>query len=262
MARFLMVLLSLCFFLPAAAADQEYQSSPERREAPVKDWGPWLGPYRAKIAGMMPVDFGEQYLYAAANAALPPPADAGRVVFLGDSVTDRWNLAKFFPGKPYINRGIGGQVTPQMLVRFSADVVALHPSAVVILAGINDLSGALQVESTGQIETNYRSMAQLAEVNGIKPIFTALLPVNNYTDNARTMLEERDPRLIAELNGWLAAFCAEHHYGFIDYRAALRDAKGLLAANFTSDGLHPNDAAYAVMAPIAAGEIAHVLGDH
>jgi alpha-galactosidase len=259
MGRFLAILLSLCVILPADA-DEHYQSSPQRQEAPVKDWGPWFGPYRAKIVGMMAVDFGEQYLYAAANAALPAPAGERRVVFLGDSITDGWNLAKFFPGKPYINRGIGGQVTTQMLVRFSADVVALHPKAVVILAGTNDLGGGLQVESTGQIEANYRAMAQLAESNGIKPIFTALTPVNNYTDNARTMLDNHDPRIMAEINDWLAEFCAEHHYGFIDYGPALRDSKGLLAAQFTSDGLHPNEAAYEVMAPVAADKIAYVLG--
>lgn len=258
MRRIITLLLPLFLALPALA--DGYQSSPPRQQAPVRDWGPIAGPYIDKIAKMMPVDFGEQYLYAPANAALPPPSGERRVVFLGDSITDGWDLAKFFPGKPYINRGIGGQVTTQMLVRFNADVVALHPTAVVILGGINDLTGALQVESTAQIEANYRAMAQLAEVNGIKPIFTALTPLNNYTDNARTMLDERDPRLIAELNRWLADFCAEHHYGFIDYGPALRDAKGMLAARFTSDGLHPNDAAHEVMTPVAADELARVLG--
>lgn len=257
MRRLFTLLLALCFALPALA--DGYQSSPPRQEAQLKDFGPIAGPYIAKISKMMAVDFGEQYLYAPANQALPRPSGEKRVVFLGDSITDAWDLAKFFPGKPYINRGIGGQVTTQMLVRFNADVVALHPVAVVILAGINDLTGGLQVETTKQIEANYRAMAQLAEVNGIKPIFTALLPLNDYTDNARNIFKDHDPKLVAELNAWLAAFCAEHHYGFIDYGPALRDEKDMLAARFTPDGLHPNDIAHAVMAPIAAAEIAETV---
>jgi alpha-galactosidase len=260
MRRIVFFLMAVCLALPALA-EARYQSSPERREAPAKDWGPWAGPWRAKIISMMGVDFGEQYLYAPANAALPPPADKERrVVFFGDSITDLWDLAKFFPGKPYINRGIGGQVTPQMVVRFNADVAALHPKAVVILGGINDVGGALQVETPEQIEANWRTLAQLAEANGIKPIFTLLLPMNNYTENARHMLEERDPKVVDVLNRWLTAFSAEHHYGLIDYGPVLRDAKGLMAANFTSDGLHPNDDAYALMAPIAEREILQAVG--
>jgi alpha-galactosidase len=259
MRRIIILLLALCVALPAAA--DQYQSSPPRQEAPVKDWGPWWGPYRAKIVDMMAIDFGEQYLYAPANAALPPPAPGERrVVFLGDSITDRWNLAKFFPGKPYVNRGIGAQVTPQMLVRFKADVVALRPKAVVILGGINDVSGGLQVETAAQIEANWQALAELAEANGIKPIFTLLTPVNDYTDNAKNMIKEHDPRLVAELNDWLRDFSLEHHYGLIDYGPALRDAKGLLKAEYASDGLHPNDDAYAVMAPIAERVIEEVVG--
>ncbi len=249
----------LCAAPVARAAD--YQSAPERQTAIPRDFGPWLGPYREKVTGKMLEDFGEQYLYAPLNAALAPPA-AGeqRVVFLGDSITDRWNLAQFFPGKPYINRGIGGQVTPQMVIRFHADVVALKPAAVVILAGVNDVQGVMQVETEAQIETNYQVLAELAEANGIKPIFTAILPVNNYTPNAATVLSDRKPEELARLNAWLADFCASHHYGLIDYGPALRDDKGLLRADYTTDGIHPNDAAYAAMVPVATQVIAQVLG--
>ena len=256
--RYLIVILAL-FFSPAALAE-DYQSSSPRQPAIEKDWGPWLGPYRAGIVAKMGEDFGEQYIYAAQNAALPAPAPSEkRVVFIGDSITDRWNLATSFPGKPYVNRGIGGQVSPQMLVRFHADVVALKPKAVVILAGINDIHGALQVETEAQIVANYRAMAEIAEANHIKPIFTLLMPVNNYTPNAATMLEDRRPDRTEWLNAWLSGFCADHGYGLIDYGPLLRDDKGLLKAEYTSDGIHPNDAAYAVMAPLADAAIEKVL---
>jgi len=261
MRRIVVLLLSLCLALPAFA--DGYQSSPPRQDAPPeRDFGPIGGPYRDRIAKMMPIDFGEQYLYAAANAALPPPA-AGerRVVFFGDSITDGWDLAKFFPGKPYVNRGIGGQVTPQMLVRFQADVAALHPAAVVILGGINDLTGGLQVETAQQIEANWRAMADLSEINGIKPIFTLLMPLNDYTDNAKAMYRDHDQKLIAELNDWLRAFCVERHYGLIDYGPVLRDDKGMFAAKYTPDGLHPNDAGHVVMAPVAAKVLDEIVGN-
>ncbi len=258
MTRWLIICFAL--FLAPAAFAETYQSSPPRQPAVEKDWGQWLGPYRAGIVAKMGEDFGEQYIYAAQNAALAAPA-AGeqRVVFLGDSITDRWNLAKFFPGKPYINRGIGGQVSPQMLVRFHADVVALKPQAVVILAGINDVQGALQVETEAQIAANYTAMAEIAEANGIRPVFTLLMPVNNYTPNAVTMLEDRKPERVAWLNAWLSGFCQTHGYGLIDYGPLLRDNKGLLKAEYTSDGIHPNDTAYALMAPVAEQAIEAAL---
>jgi lysophospholipase L1-like esterase len=246
--------------LPVAAHAEGYQSSPARQEATPKDWGQWLGPYRARVTAKMLEDFGEQYLYAPVNAALPAPvADEKRVVFIGDSITDKWELARFFPDKPYINRGIGGQVTPQMLVRFHADVIALKPAAVVILGGVNDVQGVLQVVSEPEIEANYEAMAELANAHGIKVIFTAILPVNNYTDNAKTMLEDRKPDELARLNAWLKTYCAQHGYGFIDYGPALRDSTGLLRAEYTSDGIHPNATAYAAMAPIAESVIEDVL---
>ena len=262
MTRWLILLCA--FFIAPAALAEDYQSSSPRQPAIEKDWGQWLGPYRAGIVAKMGEDFGEQYIYAAQNAALEAPlaapaAGEQRVVFLGDSITDRWNLAKFFPDKPYVNRGIGGQVSPQMLVRFHADVVALKPKAVVILAGINDIQGALQVETEAQIAANYTAMAEIAEANGIKPIFTLLMPVNNYTPNAVTMLEDRKPERVAWLNAWLSGFCKAHGYGLIDYGPLLRDDKGLLKAEYTSDGIHPNDIAYAVIAPVAEAAIEKAL---
>ena len=258
MMRWLIFLLALCF-APAAQAE-DYVSSGPRVEAIEKDWGQWLGPWRAKVTAKMLEDFAEQYRYADQNAALPAPA-AGetRVVFIGDSITDRWELSRFFPGKSYINRGIGGQVTPQMVVRFQADVIALKPAVVVILGGVNDIHGVLQVETDAQIIANYKAMADMTVANGIRPVFTLITPVNNYTPNAATMLEDRNPGRVAWLNAWLSGFCQTHGYGLIDYGPLLRDDKGLLKAEYTSDGIHPNDEAYAVMAPVAEQAIAAAL---
>ncbi len=205
-------------------------------------------------------DFGERYLYAEANHALPPPRPGERrVVFLGDSITDLWDLSKSFPGRPYVNRGIGSQVTAQMLLRFHQDVIALRPSAVAILAGVNDLSGVLQVETPEQIEANYEAMADLADRHGIAVVFGSILPVNNYADNARDMLKERDPAAIRALNAWLKAFCRTRGYGFADYYPALADERGLLQRDLTRDGIHPLANGYARMAPIAQGAIDRAL---
>lgn len=250
MTRWLIVCFAL--FLAPAAHAEDYVSSSPRVEAIEKDWGQWLGPWRAKVTAKMLEDFAEQYRYADQNAALPAlAAGENRVVFIGDSITDRWELSRFFPGKSYINRGIGGQVTPQMVVRFQADVIALKPAVVVILGGVNDVHGVLQVETDAQIIANYKAMADMAVANGIRPVFTLITPVNNYTPNAATMLEDRNPQRVAWLNAWLSGFCKAHGYGLIDYGPLLRDEKGLLKAEYTSDGIHPNDTAYALMAPVA-----------
>jgi lysophospholipase L1-like esterase len=246
----------------ALAAPGDYQSSPERRTVADKDWGPWLGPFRATLVPSLMQDFGERYLYAPANAALPAPrAGERRVVFLGDSITDRWNLPASFPGKPYINRGIGSQVTAQMLLRFHQDVVALNPRVVVILAGINDVQGFLQQETPEQIEANWEAMADLASAHGIKVVFGSLLPVNNYADAAKDVVKERKPEELRALNAWLRAFCVRHGHVYADYAAALVDANGLMAAAYTQDGVHPLDNGYAVMAPIAQRAIDQALAE-
>ena len=245
---------------PAAAHSKEYQSSPERRTAAAKDWGPWLGPFRDRLVPVLMQDFGERYIYQPANAALPPPrVGEQRVVFVGDSITDRWNLAASFPGKPYINRGIGSQVTAQMLLRFHQDVIALRPAAVVILAGVNDVQGFLQQERPDQIEANWEAMADLADRHGIAVVFGALLPVNNYGEAARNVVAERNPDTLRALNTWLRAFCARRGYAYADYYAALVGERGLMARQFTTDGVHPLDNGYARMAPIAAAAITTAL---
>jgi lysophospholipase L1-like esterase len=258
--RGLFAALALIAAAPAMAETPHYQSSPERRTVVEKDWGPWLGPFRAKLTPSLMQDFGERYLYQQADAALPPPGpNEQRVVFLGDSITDRWNLAASFPGKPYINRGIGSQVTAQMVLRFHQDVIGLHPAAVVILSGINDVQGFLQQETPEQIEANWETMADLADAHGIAVVFGSLLPVNNYTQAARDVVKERNPDELRALNAWLRAFCARRHYAYADYYTALADKDGMMTAAYTTDGVHPLDNGYALMAPVAAQAISAAL---
>lgn len=236
----------------AAEPVQHYQSSPERREVTEqRPSNPWLAGYLDKLRPSMMQDFGEKYLYGPADRALPPPKPGEkRVVFIGDSITDLWDLGRFFPGRTYVNRGIGGQVTAQLLLRFHQDVVELKPAAVVIFAGINDISGLLQKESDEGIEANWEAMADLADRHGIKVVFASLMPVNNYTENARDMLTDHDPARIRALNSWLSAFCRKRGYGFADYYSATVNKDGLLRAALTRDGLHPVSEGYRIMAPI------------
>jgi lysophospholipase L1-like esterase len=237
-----------------------YQSSPARRTVAGKDWGPWLGPFRAQLVPSLMQDFGEKYLYAAADTALPAPAPGERrVVFLGDSITDRWELARFFPGKAYVNRGIGSQVTAQMVLRFHQDVVDLHPAAVVILAGVNDVQGFLQQDSETQIEQNYEAMADMADRHHIRIVFSSILPVNNYEAKADKVLAERHPDELRALNAWLKRFCAARGYQYADYYTAMVDPDGLMRRGLTDDGIHPLDGGYAIMAPIAEAAIGRAL---
>jgi len=255
-------MIGLLLGLAAAAAEPpRYQSSPERRFfTDDRTYGKLEGDYYALLWSAMKQDFGEKYLYADADRALPPPRPhEQRVVFIGDSITDLWELGRYFPRKPYVNRGIGGQVTAQMVLRFQQDVVSLRPAAVVILAGINDLHGSLQREGDEGIEANWTAMADMASAHHIKVVFASITPVNNYTDNARHMLADRDPRRIRKLNSWLADFCRRRGYPFADYHAAMVDGNGLLRADLTRDGLHPLASGYALMASIAQTAIDRAL---
>lgn len=245
-----------------AADAPPYQSSPPRHTVvETRDWGPWGGPFRAKLVPALMQDFGERYVYAAANAALPPPAKGERrVVFLGDSITDMWDLSRAFPGKAYVNRGIGAQVTAQMLLRFEPDVVTLKPAAVIILAGTNDVTGFLQVETPATIVANITAMADIADARGIRVVLSSMLPVNAYTENARHVVAERPPATLRAINAELRTLARTRGYAYADYAVAMTDARGLLAADFTADGLHPNAAGYARMVPIARAALARSLG--
>ena len=205
--------------------------------------------------------------YREANAQLAPPANGEkRVVFMGDSITDAWaqpRFGGFFPGKPYVDRGISGQTTPQMLVRFRPDVLALQPKVVVILAGTNDIAGNTGPMTVEEIEGNLQSMAELAEANGIRVVIASVMPVSDYgRDNAGhplNMTTGRPPASILVLNAWIKKYVEEHHEIYLDYFAAMVDDKGFLKADLSEDGLHPNLAGYQVMAPLAEAAIAKAL---
>jgi lysophospholipase L1-like esterase len=220
-----------------------------------------LEAYRLSKAEELRDDFGELALYRDANAALKPPA-AGvrRVVFFGDSITDIWPIPKYFPGKPYVNRGIGGQTTPQMLIRFRQDVINLQPTAVVILAGTNDIAGNTGPMSLEDIEANYASLAELATAHHIRVIFSSVLPVHNYTPQSTNLFAQRSPEKIRELNRWLRDYCASNGCVYLDYFSAMVDPAGLLKKELAEDGLHPNADGYAIMAPLAEAAIQKALG--
>ena len=172
---------------------------------------------------------------------------SGRVVFMGDSITDAWDLVKWFPGKPYVNRGISGQTTPQMLIRFQPDVVNLKPAAVVILAGTNDIAGNTGPMTLEEIEDNISAMAAVARANHIGVVISSVLPVNDYTENAKRFFGERPMEKIRGLNAWLKEFAAREHYEYVDYFTPMLDEHGLLKRELADDGLHPNAAGYALM---------------
>lgn len=205
----------------------------------LSDW-PNLARYRDQNVQLAPVAKGES-----------------RVVFYGDSITDGWGRVQgaFFPGKPYVNRGISGQTTPQMLVRFRQDVVALQPKAVVILAGTNDIAGNTGPSTLEMIEDNFMSMVQIAKAHHIHVVISSVLPVYDYPWKPGL---EPAPKIIA-LNAWLKKYANDVGETYLDYHSVMADSRGGLPPTLASDGVHPNDAGYHIMAPLAEAAIARAL---
>ena len=213
--------------------------------------------YRASRIAMFTDDYGQLARYRAADEALLSAAPVkDRVVFFGDSITDIWKLEQYFPGKPYVNRGISGQTTWQMLVRFRQDVIDLQPGAVVILAGTNDIAGNTGPMRNEDIEADLATMAELAKAHSIAVVFASILPVHNYTAKSQDFFAQRPGKRILEVNQWLRDYCAKNGMMYLDYFSALVDDKGLLKKELAEDGLHPNDAGYKIMAPLAEAAIA------
>jgi lysophospholipase L1-like esterase len=222
-----------------------------------------LDEYRASRLSIYTDDFGQLARYRQANGALAPPAAGeNRVVFLGDSITDYWKLPDYFPGKPYINRGIDGQTTPEMLLRFRQDVIDLHPKVLVVLAGTNDIAGVTGRTANEDIEANYASMAELARSHRIRMVFASVLPVHNYTHDAEESFALRPRDRILALNKWLKDYCAKNRLVYLDYFSALVDERGMLKRALADDGLHPTDAGYKIMASLAEKAIQQALAEN
>ncbi|MGH9523984.1 MAG: SGNH/GDSL hydrolase family protein [Terriglobales bacterium] len=193
--------------------------------------------------------------YGEADKKLGPAAPGEkRVVFMGDSITDIWDLAKYFPDKPYVDRGISGQTTPQMLVRFHPDVVELKPAVVVILGGTNDIAGNTGPMTTEQIEGNIASMADIARAEGIRVVLASVTPIYPAASHMR-FYEQRSPEKIRELDGWIQSYCERTGCTYLDYYSKLVDKNGELRHELSDDGLHPNASGFALMAPLAEAAI-------
>jgi lysophospholipase L1-like esterase len=199
--------------------------------------------------------------YRMANADLLREGSKVEVVFLGDSITDSWSNERFggfFPGKGYVNRGISGQTTPQMLVRMKPDVLAFSPKVIVLLAGTNDTAGNTGPETDEDIQRNIAAIAELATANGARMVLASVLPVSAYhlTPGAPPQTVRRPPARINTLNTWLKTYAAAHKHVYLDYFSATADDKGMLRAELSEDDLHPNAQGYAIMAPLAEAAIA------
>ena len=237
----------LFFWIALIAVDARAQTGPtsDPSDASMPQW---------KILQSIK-DFGGLTAYAEENAALPA-APANRVVFLGDSITQFWGKkSPFFAGKPYLNRGIGGQTTAQMLIRFRQDVIDLKPAVVIIQGGLADIAGFTGPSSLAEIENNLRSMAELARFNNISPILVGGPPAADYP--GRTGPEPATQ--IVALNKWLAGYCASSNFTFLDYHSALVGSNGQMKEGVSDDGVHPNEKGYAILKPLAEKAIADAL---
>ena len=194
--------------------------------------------------------------YRDANAELPTGGD-NRVVFMGDSITDAWprRSAAFFDLNPYVGRGISGQTTPQMLVRFHQDVIALEPAVVVINAGTNDIAGNTGAGTNDMITANLKGMAQLAEAAGIKVVFASITPAYDYPWRPGLTPAPR----VEAVNQWMKGYCAGRGCVYADYHSAMSDEKGEMLEGISSDGIHPNSDGYTIMQPIIEAAIAKAL---
>jgi len=216
-----------------------------RNDTRLRDW-PQLGRYRQDNQALAPAKAGES-----------------RVVFMGDSITDNWQQPRFgwFPGKPYVDRGISGQTTPQMLVRFRPDVIDLKPKVVVILAGTNDIAGNTGPMTDEDIERNLASMGELAKLHGIKVVLASITPTSAYhvNGNAAPQTTARPMSRIRAINDWMKKYAADNGHVYLDYFTPMLDATGVMKAELTGDDLHPNAAGYAIMAPLAEAAIQRAL---
>jgi lysophospholipase L1-like esterase len=212
-------------------------------------------------------DWNQLGRYHQANIELMrQPAPKDRVVFMGDSITDGWKLAESFPGKPYVNRGIGGQTTAQMLVRMYPDVIALKPAAVIVFAGTNDIAANNGPQTLLMIQQNLMAMAELAKLHGIKVVLCSVMPITDAKTSppergGGRIIQSRSRPLadILSLNAWIKSYAQTVGAGFADYYTATVGEDGMLRAERTADGLHPNASGYELMVPVASAAISAAL---
>jgi acyl-CoA thioesterase-1 len=252
---------------PSAFSQAAAPATPAQNQIPPDQIAAWeqLTPYQKSQLERTYNDWAFLAKFREADASLPPAAPGEtRVVFMGDSITEGWGMkatatsparGEFFPGKPYINRGISGQTTPQMLVRFRQDVVLLKPKVVVLLAGTNDIAENTGKETLEEIGNNIASMSEIARANGIRVVLCSVLPASDF--NWHKGLEPA-PKIKA-LNAWMKDYAAKNGFVYVDYYSPMVNSEGGLKAELSPDGVHPNKAGYDLMVPLAEAGIAEAL---
>jgi acyl-CoA thioesterase-1 len=262
----LCLVAAICVFGPFAYS-QAPAASPAIDQKPLEPIPgiEQLTPYQKSQLVRTFTDWAFLAKYRDADQALPPPATGeARVVFMGDSITEGWgqkvtatsaDRGEFFPGKPYINRGVSGQTTPQMLVRFRQDVIDLKPNVVVLLAGINDIAENTGKTTLPEIAGNIASMAELARANRIRVVLCSVLPASDFHWHLGV---EPAPKIRA-LNVWIKEYAAKNGFVYVDYYSPMANNEGGLKTELSPDGVHPNKAGYDIMAPLAEAGIADAL---
>ncbi len=247
--------------VPETKAPAPTQTAPPNNSAPgLAPSGHPQDAYWTAHDRQVLTDFAWLTKFKEADLVLGPPSPGeNRVVFIGDSITEGWHFEGpdgWFAGKPYVNRGISGQTTPQMLVRFRQDVIDLKPRVVVILAGINDIAGNTGPETLEQIEDNLASMAELATANRIRVVLCSVMPAYDFPWRPGMTPAPK----VVELNKWIKAYAEDKRHVYVDLHSAMKDDRDGLPATLSKDGVHPLPAGYAIMTPLVEAGIERALG--
>lgn len=263
----LVLLSAVSLGTPLATAQATPAAAPAQNPPPVDPSAAWekLTPYQKSLLERMYNDWPYLAKYREADKSLPAPA-AGetRVVFMGDSITEGWGMkatgtsadrGEFFPGKPYINRGISGQTSPQMLVRFRQDVIDLKPKVALLLAGTNDIAENTGKSTQQEIANNIASMSEIARANGVRLVLCSVLPASEF----HWHMGLEPAAKIRALNAWMNEYAAKNGLVYVDYYSSMVNSEGGLKTELSPDGVHPNKAGYELMAPLAEAGIAEAL---
>lgn len=234
---------------PTAQTATSAKAATEATQAQKDQW-------HREYEDRLQTDFPWLAKFKEADLKLGTPAEGeNRVVFMGDSITEGWHFDQSFPGKPYVNRGISGQTTPQMLGRFRQDVIALKPKVVVIMGGTNDIAGNTGPMTLEQTEDNLASMAELAAAHQIRVVLCSVTPAFDYPWQPGLLPAPK----ILTLNAWIKHYAAENGFVYVDYHSAMKDSRDGTPSNLSHDGVHPLPAGYALMAPLVEAGIAKAL---